>query len=128
MKKIKLYKFDTVIYPFDIWVLINKTPNIISDHFQEYNGDEMVFTDDDGYNRMDAFSMKIVSKENPPTYGAVLYFRNRKSMTSGLIVHEASHASKFLFEHISADSREHEPFEYMLEFVVNCCYKVKKKK
>jgi hypothetical protein len=46
-------------------------------------------------------------------------------MTAGVMAHEASHAVKLLFEHIGGDIVPDEPFEYALEFVVNCCEKVK---
>lgn len=123
----KVYRFDTVIYPFNIYVIINKTPDVICDYFKEYSGDNIVFSNNDGSNRMDAFTMKIISKEDSE-YGALLFFRDKKSMTPGLISHEASHATKFLFEHIGADMSEHEPFEYVLEFIVNNCYKIKTNK
>lgn len=128
MSKLKIYEFDTVIYPFNIWILVNETPDIIPEYFKEYSGQEMIFTDDDEANRMNAFSMKVISKDKNPTYGALLYFRSKESMEPGLIAHESSHAAKFLFEHICADMRKHEPFEYVLEFIVKCCYKVKDNK
>ena len=123
----KVYSFDTIIYPFKIFVIINNNPDIISEYFKEYTGENVVFTNNDGTDRMDAFTMKVISKETPE-YGALLFFRDKKSMTPGLIAHEASHAAKFLFEHIGADMREHEPFEYILEFIVDNCHKIKANK
>lgn len=127
MEKSKVYTFDTIIYPFKIFVIINNNPEIISEHFKEYTGENVVFTNNDGTDRMDAFTMKVISKETPE-YGALLFFRDKKSMTPGLIAHESSHATKFLFEHIGADMREHEPFEYILEFIVDNCHKIKANK
>ena len=125
MNKVTPYCFDPVIYPFKIYVIINKTPHIISEYFKEYSGANVVFTETDGTNRMDAFTMTVMTKDDS-SYGALLFFRNKQSMTPGLIAHEASHATKMLFEHIGADMREHEPFEYVLEFIVNNCYKLKR--
>lgn len=34
---------------------------------------------------------------------------------------EASHVAKFLFEHIGAEIKEHEPFEYAVGWVAECC-------
>ena len=124
MSKVQIHEFDTVIYPFKIWVMVNKTPDVISEHFKEYNGRDIIFVEGDGSNRMEAFSMKVRKKDNS-MYGALIFFRNRKDMSAGLIAHESSHAAKYLFEHISADMNEHEPFEYVLEFIVDCCHKVK---
>ncbi|NCD07174.1 MAG: hypothetical protein EOL97_13750 [Spirochaetia bacterium] len=124
MNKTTPYCFDTVLYPFKIYVIVNKTPDIIAKYFKEYSGEDVIFTKDDGTNRMDAFTMSVISKDDND-YGALLFFRSKQSMTPGLIAHEASHATKMLFEHIGADMREHEPFEYVLEFIVNNCYKIK---
>jgi hypothetical protein len=45
-----------------------------------------------------------------------------------LPIHESSHAAKYLFKHIGADIKEHEPFEYVIGWVAGCCEKVKKNK
>ena len=124
MKKTQIHQFDPVIYPFKFWVAINKTPYFLSETFLEYNGSEIVFTESDGNNKMDAFVMTVKHKESRYC-GAVLYFRSKKSMTPGIMAHEASHAAKDLFEHIDADIKPHEPFEYLLEFIVNCCEEVR---
>lgn len=127
MKKVQIHQFDPVIYPFKIWVVVNKTPDILSEHFKKYDGKDLIFVEGDGSNRLEAFVLKVQSKEKG-NYGAVLYFRNRKSMTYELVSHESSHAAKFLFEHINADIFEHEPFEYVLGFIADCCYQVKTNK
>ena len=33
MEKSKVYTFDTIIYPFKIFVIINNNPEIISEYF-----------------------------------------------------------------------------------------------
>ena len=41
-----IYEFDPVIYPFKLWVVVNKSPNHIADIFKEYNGKETLVTTD----------------------------------------------------------------------------------
>lgn len=125
---IQVHQFDPLIYPFKFWIVVNKTPFVLSEHFTEYNGSEIVFTETDGsIDRTNAFVMKVKHKETR-CYGAVLYFTSKSIMSPGIMAHEASHAAKDLFTHIGADINPHEPFEYLLEFIVDCCEQVRKNK
>lgn len=119
-----IQEFDPVIYPFRVWVIIDKTPNVIADNFKEYNGNVIEFITSDT-NRLQAFTMPVQSIENP-MYGVVLFFRSKRSMTYEVVAHESSHAAKYLFEHINAEMKEHEPFEYVVGWIAGCCEKVKK--
>lgn len=122
----KIYEFDPVIYPYRVWIVVGKTPDIIIENFNEYNGDKIYkFSADFG--KYDGFVLPVQSKENP-RYGVVIYFTSKKEMTCELITHESSHAAKYLFEHINADIKEHEPFEYVIGWIASCCEKVKKSK
>lgn len=123
----EIHEFDPVIYPYRIWIVIDKTPDILAEKFKEYSGKPIIFTDDDGSNRQLAFTMMAIHKEEKH-YGTVIYFRSKKSMSYELVAHKSSHAAKNLFEHISADIKEHEPFEYVLGWIAGCCEKVKKNK
>jgi len=126
MNKIKIHEFDPIIYPFKIWIIINKTPDILSEHFKEYSQKDILWGNSET-SKLKAFSLKAYKKDNS-SYGAILYFRNKNSMSYGLVAHEASHAAKFLFEHIDAEIYPHEPFEYVLGWIADCCYKVKSNK
>jgi len=123
--KVEIHEFDPVICPYRIWIVIDKTPDIIAEKFKEYNGDPVLFTDKDGNNRQLAFTMMVQHKEEK-RYGTAMFFRSKKSMSYKLVAHESSHAAKQLFEHISADIKEHEPFEYVIGWIAGCCEKVKK--
>ena len=127
MKKVQIHQFDPVIYPYKIWVIINPTPNIISDTFTEYSGSNVIFTEEDGTSRMNAFVMMAKHKESK-FYGSIVYFRSKKSMDYGLVSHESSHAAKQVFKHIGADILPDEPFEYMVEFIADCCNQVRTNK
>ncbi|WP_455994852.1 hypothetical protein [Porphyromonas endodontalis] len=119
-------EFDPVIYPFRLWVIVGGTDKEITDSFLQYEGEEIESLDK-GISKSEAFAMPVISKESN-RYGVVVYFVNRRVMTCSVIAHESSHAAKFLFEHIGADVKEHEPFEYVVGWIAGCCEKAKKNK
>jgi hypothetical protein len=121
----KIRMFDPVIYPFKIWIIIDKKPDIIAENFREYDGKKVIFTDDDGTKRQEAFSMMV---QNDEYYGAVIYFRSKESICYELAAHEASHTAKHISEHIGADTRPHEYFEYLVGWIAKCIEKVKNNK
>ena len=67
-----MHKFDPVIYPYKLWVVVNKSPNIIADIFNEYDGSEMLFHKYDTH-VMSAFTMPVIRKSDG-MYGVVLFF------------------------------------------------------
>ena len=125
-QKTIIHEFDPVIYPYMLWIVIAQEPDIIEEKFNEYTGDRIVFVAGD-VDRSDAFTMPVQRKENP-RFGVVVFFRSKKSMSFELVSHESSHAAKYLFDHIGADIRDHEPFEYVIGWIAGCCEKVKKNK
>lgn len=125
MNKIQIHEFDPVIYPYKIWIVVNKTPDIISENFRQH--DNELITSWDNCKNLDAFAMSVRNKENSK-FGCLLYFRSKKSMTYNIVAHESSHAAKYLFDHIACDIKEHEPFEYVLGWIAECCEKVLKNK
>lgn len=127
MSRTIVREFNPVIYPYKIWIVINKTPDIIAENFYEYNGNPVRFVDNDGNTRQEAFTMMAISKDNE-CYGTVIFFRSKKSMTYEIVAHESVHAAKNLFEHINADINGHEPFEYVVGWIAGCCEKAKKSK
>ena len=122
-----IHKFDPVIYPYKLWVIVGKEPGDITNHFKEYKGKKIVFNEGE-VDRSEAFTMPVQSIEDKPCYGVVMFFRSNKSMSFELVAHESSHAAKYLFEHIGAEVKEHEPFEYVVGWIADCCEKVKKNK
>lgn len=123
MKETKIYEFDPVIYPYKFWIVIDKTPNIISEKFNGYDNKAIENIDKDT-SGLAAFTMPVTRKENP-YFGVIIFFRSKKSISYELVAHECSHAAKYLFEHIGADIKEHEPFEYVVGWMADCCGKIK---
>ena len=121
-----LSEFDPVIYPYKLWVIVNKSPDIIADIFNEYDGAEVLFHKYDTH-MMGAFTMPVMRKSDG-MYGVVLFFRGKKDMTFQLVAHEASHGAKYLFEHINSEITQHEPFEYVVGWIAKCCGIVKSNK
>lgn len=127
-KKTQIHQFDPIIYPYKLWIIVDKTPNIISSNFKEYSGEDIMFIDSKT-NMFQAFTMPVRKIDKVSSdYGVVLFFRSRNSITYELASHEASHAAKYLFKHIGADITEHEPFEYVIGWIANCIYQVKTNK
>lgn len=119
----EIHEFNPVIYPYMLWIVIDKKPDDVQKHFIQYNGEEFRGMDD--FKMADACAINVQHKETR-RYGVVLYFRSRKSMTCGIVAHESSHGAKLLFEHISADVSSHEPFEYVVGWMADCCQFVKR--
>lgn len=123
---VKVHEFDPVIYPYKLWVIVDKTPEVIPTIFTEYSGDKIEFIERDT-KMTQAFVMPVIHIESN-RYGVVMFFRSKSTMTFELVAHEASHAAKYLFTHVNASIDEHEPFEYVIGWIAKCCEKVKKNK
>lgn len=119
-----IHEFNPVIYPYRVWVIIDRTPAVIQEQFDGYDRSPIKNLVDDTKN-LEAFAMPGSYKESS-NYGVIIYFRSKKSMTYELVAHESSHAAKYLFDHIGADIKEHEPFEYVIGWIAGCCEKAKK--
>ena len=118
-----LHEFDPVIYPFKIWVCVSKDiKGVLDEHFLDYNTNKPIEFDEEG--KTGAVTFAVIKKDTRK-FGAVIFFYTKKTMSVGCIAHEASHAAKDLFNHIGAEVKHHEPFEYLLEWIVKCCEKVK---
>lgn len=125
-QEVKIYEFNPTIYPYMLWIIVSEMPDIISETFNGYNGEPIENLAASSSN-LEAFVMPVVRKENPK-FGVTMFFRAKECMSYELVAHESSHAAKYLFEHIGADVREHEPFEFLVGWIADCCEKVKENK
>lgn len=119
-----IYEFNPVIYPYKIWVVINKNTKVILDNFND-NSNEPIVDLENNTNHSAAFAMEVIKKDTGKI-GTILYFRNRASMRYELIAHESIHAGKNLFEYICADINPKEPFEYLVGWIAGCCEEAKR--
>lgn len=123
MQTNKIYEFDPVIYPYNLWIVLDENPNLIPSIFNEYSGKPIESIDADTKG-LEAFTMPVIRKDSP-IFGVIIFFRSKESMTFELVAHESSHAAKYLFEHIGANVAEHETFEFVVGWIANCLSKVK---
>lgn len=128
MKKTQIHQFDPILYPYKFWIIVTDDLKVVQDNFTERNGDNIKFV---GSNTHEAMVLDIRKKSDPINdkgqglFGAVIIYRNKGYMSNKNIAHESSHATKRCFEHIGADVSEHEPFEYLLGWLVDCTNQVK---
>jgi hypothetical protein len=117
------HEFDPVIYPYKLWIIVSDKPDTIIENFldTENNTPEV---DRDLTESSDAFTYNVIKKDTRQ-YGVVIQFNNTKSIDFKNVAHEATHAAKLLFDHISADIKPHEPFEYVVGWIAKCCGEVK---
>lgn len=121
-RQVKIHKFDPIIYPYKIWVVVSDSLDSLSDNFLERDLEEMKFIGDD--RKYEAMCCDVRSKEEYK-YGSVILFKSRKFMTIPNISHESVHAAKHLFSHIGANINPDEPFEYVVGWIAGCIEKVK---
>ena len=125
MSNIVVHEFNPVIYPYKIWITVSNNLDKACEMFNDdVTGNPFVFTSKDKYAAMALPSIKIDGNY----IGTLILFKSKKEMTIKNIAHESSHAAKQLFQHIGADVSEHEPFEYVVGWVAECCEKVLKNK
>jgi hypothetical protein len=87
MTKAIIHEFDPVIYPYKLWVIIAKDPDIIEEKFDEYTGGRIVFVPGD-VDRSEAFAMPVSRKENPKFGVIVCNIAGSSGEPRGLISRE----------------------------------------
>ena len=121
----KINEFDPVLYPYKLWITYDATPEELNEKFPD--GDEFgehfsEFPSDAG-----AVTSMVADGETGED-GILIRFLNRKNVNFGSVCHEAGHFALCLWNFINAkvmfDCQE--PFCYALEFVGECCEKVRK--
>ena len=111
----RLFEFNPVIYPFRLWIMVDYNVEAIPKLFDGYDNKPIESIDKDT-NGLEAFTMPVIHKKKD-RYGVVIFIRTLDSMRFELMAHEASHAAKFMFEHINAEVAPHEPFEYVIGWI-----------
>lgn len=119
--KVVFHRFDPVIYPYKIWISVTQNFEAIAERFTEKNGNNIDILE---YENSFATTTDVRCKISG-CYGTLINFESRNAITFKTVTHESSHAAKDLFNHIGADARQHETFEYVAGFIAECCGKVK---
>jgi hypothetical protein len=123
--KNRIYEFDPVIYPVKIWVSVTCYLRPISEQFVCYpSGDPLdsVFAE-----KMERFAQLVIQKETG-MFGVLLVFRSKKVMSAGKIAHEAVHAARKIWGHISEGDIGWEADAYLVEWITKCADDVRKNK
>lgn len=118
---IQIHEFDCEIYPRKLWVAVGVPYEVIKDMFEDVtpmgkNADAQV---------------EMTRRKKPNVKGGVLiWFSNRKAMTTWVITHESIHAALDIFEYIGAypDPKNQEPFAYLCGWIAKCIDEVKRNK
>ncbi|MDR2286204.1 MAG: hypothetical protein LBE04_01820, partial [Prevotellaceae bacterium] len=58
-------------------------------------------------------------------FGVIIVFRP-KCFDCGTIAHEASHAAGYIFHYIGCDMDAGEPTAYLIGWIADCCWKIKR--
>ena len=120
-----IHKFDTCIYPRNVWVAVTPKESEITDKFLEASGRELSLDDLYEFN-FEACAFRVRDKETKEL-GCVIWFPRKSSMTVKIIAHESVHCALDIFEDVGAiiTPNNQEPFAYLVGFCAECCQKVK---
>jgi hypothetical protein len=124
IKKVSITRFDPVIYPQQLWVGVENDFENLNGLFSDVDNDTDV--DFGKFKNFKAIAINVLEKETQE-FGVLIIFRP-KYLNCKTIAHEASHAAGYIFHHIGADMDCGEPTAYLIEWIVNCCWKVKTNK
>jgi hypothetical protein len=116
-------RFDTVIYPQKLWVCTGKDFKKLNGLFSDIDDTDI----DIDFGKYDesykAVTINAVEKETKD-FGVVIVFKPR-FLECKTIAHEALHAVGYIFHYIGEDMSCGEPAAYLIEWIADCCWKVK---
>lgn len=113
------YEYDPVIYPRKLWVMPQATEAEIRMCFTEHDGEEIEWDDKGCF----ATTFPEVCSKAGGTYGVLVAFKGKTSMTMGNICHEASHVLDDFIDvlPLSREPRGHnEHLSYLLRWIGDC--------
>lgn len=121
--KTELHEFDLYIYPRKIWICIGGTQEGIKQHLHSLERTELDFTHLASFNAC-VFQCRSKATDN---IGELIWFPHKKSVTYGIVAHEAIHAALDVCADIDLriDAMNQEPFAYLVGYIADCIEKVK---
>jgi len=120
-----LKKFDPVIYPQKLFVFVGKDFKELNGLFTDLEDGEFSDIDFGKFKNFQAVTLKVHHKETKE-YGVVIAFLP-KFFDCTTIAHESSHAAGYICYHIGMDMDCGEPTAYLIGWIANCCWSLKKK-
>ena len=132
--KIDVYEFDPQIYPVRLWVGVNPDFSDIADKF--YGLDDKLNRIDINeqscfHDRFTIARTSTVCDKKTGWIGVLVEIYKPKSCKIGNLSHEAAHCADFICEYLGITHKgfdDGEAYAYLLQWIVNCCEKVKKGK
>ena len=116
-------KYDTLIYPFKIWIAKDADGDKLNDMFELANSDR--HPDFNFQIKRFKIITTFVCEKKTRNIGAIIYFEKGEKIEAWDVAHEAVHAACFCIEHLGDDITHGEPLAYLVEFIVKCYYKTK---
>lgn len=130
MEKQQIYELNPLIYPCRIWVGFNLSDREISEVFYglDENGYKIDIGDDvsKGTNCTLARCHPVSHKESG-WHGVLLNILRKKSLSAGVIAHEAEHIVCWICEELGIESTsfdDSEPRAYLMQWLVDEIWKI----
>lgn len=125
MSKFRIEKFDPVIYPRKVWVAKGGTKKNLTDIFDDMEGDQYIVSDEVVTSSC-AITDEVMERSSGE-YGIFVWLRKLNDVDTGLMAHEADHATNLIFKAIGArvDCTNDETHAYLVGFITNCIEKVR---
>jgi hypothetical protein len=125
-KKVKIHEFDPVVYPFKIWIVIDKNLLEIGNNFLDSETMEKIKLHDIE-NISDAFIYdKYVISMSGNKNGFLVVFKNKKACNVGTMAHETVHLIKAIWDYLFEKNPGEEAEAYLFEWVIKCMDEIRK--
>lgn len=116
---LNIFYFDCVIYPVIVVITIGNELTSLDKTFTDCEGNNLGFSNSEFENSESLTYTAKRKKDNK--FCVILSFENKDSFTYKVVAHESVHAAKEIFSFINADINPHEPFEYLVGYIAQCC-------
>ena len=114
-----LHKYEQPLYPFELYIGIDKNLENLLDNFSEYDGTPAKAKTDSIWNNNCDGTLYYQIKNKDTNYNSYLMaFPEVPSIP--LFVHEAQHAVYRINEYIGEDKPGNEANAYLIEWIVKC--------
>ena len=124
MSKVKIHEFQSLIYPYHIWIA-KCIDNIdwINDRFCGLDGQKLELPDT---RTAHASTFPTIREKETNNVGVLLILYKQSALTPPVIAHEAVHAVNGMFNYldINQDCLNDEHYAYALQFIVDCVWQV----
>lgn len=107
MSKVKIHKFDPVIYPIKLWVCFDAHRDILENKFKFI--DDMT---DDLFVKYGAVTCRVTDRKTG--LRGILVFTPLSIMNIDYIAHEATHVADEIFEYIGEETKTDECYAYLV--------------